>query len=193
MKYIMPAIIALFVFAHPAFSQENDSLAKKSFSQAQNAYAEGQYKEALDYLKSTDIYSGGATPRSLYLKIKALNQLTITDKSYVPALQTSCNRFFEMTDKNTYPQEKYQEITNISKAVGGSGITTTTPVTTSGGQSKSEMEKADYDKAIKTHTKEGYKEFLDKYSFTPLANDIKRKYDELVDDDYDRRNHRVRR
>ena len=190
MKYIIPTLIAMLAFAHPAFSQENDSMARKSFAMAQSAFAEGQYKETIDYLKYAELYSGGANSRSLYLKIKALNQLSNTDKTYLPALQSSINKFFEITDKGTYPQEKYKEITGIMNSQSKSTGSSTTAPAGNSGQSKSETEKADYDKAIKAHTKDAYKEFLDKYSYTPLSNDIKKKYQEMVEDDDEYRDHR---
>lgn len=183
MKYICILIVSLF--AHPAFSQENDSMAKKSFTMAQAAFAEGQYKETVDYLKYAETYSGGATPRILYIKIKALNQLSNSDKSYLPALQSSCEKFFEMIDKSTYSKEKYDEIAAIMAQKSGQKIVATSVL------DKKAQEKMDYDKAIKAHTKEAYKEFLDQYSFTPLANDIQKKYDELVESDYERTHHRL--
>jgi hypothetical protein len=195
MKYL--ATILTFIILglnHSAQAQENDSLARKSFEMAEHAYVNGQYKETVDFLKYAETYSGGANSRSLYLKIKALDQLSNSTPSYLHALQSALDRFFEATDKSIYPHDKYQEISSImnqrkgtsSPAKGQPNVNMTSP------SGKNAQEAADYDKAVKANTLEAYKEFLDTYSYTPHYGDVQRRYDELVQDQKEFRNHRIK-
>ena len=176
---------------HRATAQENDSLARKSFAMSESAYANGQYKDAVSFIKYAEMYSGGATSKSLYIKIRALDQLVSQDQSYYPDLQSALGRFFEVTDKNAYPSEKYQEIAAIQnrrKDPSAAGIVT--PANAK--YDKLATEKADYEKAIKINTIEGYKDFLDTYSYTPHYGEIKDRYDNLVEQSKEYRNHRIR-
>ena len=179
----MRYIIALFfgvLLIHPAMSQENDSVARASFAAAQSAYANGDYKIALNQIRQVEIAQEGATPKSLYLKIKALNELSNIDQTYLPALQSSLNTFFSLTDRNAYPLSKYQEIADIRSAKGNLATNENSAKRENTTYSKEEEQK-DYDAAIKSNTMEVYKAFLDKYTFTPHYADIKKRYDDMVD------------
>lgn len=195
MKYI--AAILTFVILnlnHSAQAQENDSLARKSFEMAEHAFANGQYKETVDFIKYAEIYSGGANSRSLYLKIKALDQLSNSTPSYLPSLQSALDRFFEVTDKSVYPQDKYQEMASIMNQRKGSASPSKAQpnVNMTAPSGKNAQEAADYDKAVKANTLEAYKEFLDTYSYTPHYGDVQRRYDDLVQDQKEYRNHRIK-
>lgn len=184
--FISILVIGFIILTHTATAQENDSLAKKTFSMAEIAFANGQYKEVVSDIKYAEIYSGGANSKSLYLKIRALDQLVNQDQSYLPTLQSALSRFFEVTDQNVYPKEKYQEITSIMNRRKVSGATTVVANT-----DKNAAEKADYEKAVKANTIEAYKEFLDTYSYTPHYGEIKSRYDALVENTKEYRNHRL--
>jgi hypothetical protein len=186
-RTFMTHTIFILLLAVPVCAQENDSLAKITYAVAKSSFADGRYKDAIAAIKYSEIYAGGPSSRSLYFRIRALNELSNTDISYLPELQSAITRFMEVTDRNSYPIEKYQEIITIrdSKeklAPDRSGIIKTS--------SPGETEKVDYDKAIKTNTMEGYKEFLDKYSFTTLSNDIQKRYNVLLDEQWAYREHK---
>ncbi len=189
MRKLFAIALLCLSMAGTAIAQDNDDQAKSAFTAAEIAYANGNYKEAVTKVMESERYAGGANSKSLYLKIRALDQLAASDASYVPQLTSSMDRFFEVTDKSLYPQEKYAEISAIYSKRKGS--TTTAPATVAAPTSKNAQEAADYEKAVKKNTIEAYKEFLDTYSYTPHYAEVKRRYQELVEDDDEYRHHHI--
>ena len=189
-KILAIAFICLGITA-TSVAQDNDDQAKSAFTAAEIAYANAQYKDAVTKVMESERYAGGANSKSLFLKIRALDQLANSDPSYLPQLNSSMDRFFEVTDKSLYPQEKYTEISNIYSRRKGGTATTAAPATVAAPISKNAQEAADYEKAVKKNTIEAYKEFLDTYSYTPHYGEIKRRYQELVEDDDEYRHHRI--
>lgn len=191
MKKILAMAMLCLTIGGIAIAQDNDDKAKASFTAAEIAYANGNYKDAVSNIMESERYAGGANSKSLYLKIRALDQVATADPSYLPQLNSSMDRFFEVTDKSLYPQDKYAEISAIYNRRKGGTAAPTTPVTVAAPTSKNAQEAADYEKAVKKNTLEAYKEFLDTYSYTPHYAEIKRRYQELVEDDDEYRHHHI--
>ena len=182
MKYFCACMVAIVAISHPAMSQETDSLAKVLYTQAQIEYANGEYNDALVHIKITEIAIEGATSKTLYLRIKILDQITNTDKTYLSDLQSALRTFFEITDKAKCPADKYQEMSDIQKARENQATGAASAPQKEPNAFNKEEEQKDYDLAIKAGTMDGYKVFLDKYTYTPHSSDIQSRYDDLVDE-----------
>lgn len=194
MRKIFAITLICLGIASAAIAQDNDEQVKSAFTAAEIAYANGNYKEAVSKIMESERLAGGANSKSLYLKIRALDHVAASDPTYQPQLSSAMDRFFEVTDKSLYPQEKYAEISAIYNKRKGGGVATTTtaaPATVAAPTNKNAQEAADYEKAIKKNTKEAYKEFLDTYSYTPHYAEIKRRYQEIVEDEDEYRHHRI--
>ncbi len=182
----MKTSLLLFIFAlcsTIAAAQDNDSLARNAFRRADSAFDAHLYGTALDALTEAETYAGGANSRSLYLKVKALELLLPKDSTAAPMIVIAGRRFLAATDTTIYPAAKYYEIAAAVAAYRPLAMYMMRKMAMDTVFKVYNGEAEDYYMAVREDTKEGYKIFLDKYSFSPHYSDIRHRYDERVEDE----------
>lgn len=171
------------LFSMIAAAQDNDSLARAAFRRADSAYNAHQYGIALDALTDAETYAGGANSRSLYQKVKTLELLLPKDSTAAPMIVIAGRRFLAATDTTIYPAAKYYEIAAAVATYRPMAIYMMRQMAMDTVFKVYNGEAEDYYMAVREDTREGYKIFLDKYSFTPHYGDIRHRYDEKVEDE----------
>ena len=106
-------LIVSLLFSVPILAQDKDDIAKALYAKAESSYTSEKYDEALKYLNDCESTLGSTNSKILYLKVNALNKLYIISGENLAGLKFALDNFFEITDKSTYPSEKYSDIVNI--------------------------------------------------------------------------------
>ena len=183
MKRHFLLLFTLLASCVATFAQDNDSLARAAFRRADSAYAAHLYGTTLDALADAETYAGGANSRSLYLKVKALELLLPKDSTAAPMILIAGRRFLAVTDTDVYPAAKYYEIATAVATHRPLALYVMQQMAIDTALKVYNNEAEDYYMAVREDSKDGYKLFLDKYSFTPHYTNIRQRYDEKLADD----------
>ena len=152
----------------PTLAQDKNDIAKALYAKAESSYTSEKYDVALKYLNDCENTLGSTNSKILYLKVNALNNLFIEDKKYLPELNTALSKFFEVTDKTTYPEEKYSEIINIKLDI---------PDKT---KKREELYSA-YSKLKSSNNTGEFEDFFKKYPSSKYEEELRILYDKLFD------------
>lgn len=109
---VLSALFLLFSFL--SLGQDGESVNAVLLSKAEEAIFNKSYEEALTYLLNAEKNYRVKNSQLLYLKINVLTNLQKKNWSSVDSAIVACDSFFAITKKETYPEEKYMEITNLS-------------------------------------------------------------------------------
>lgn len=113
----MKKIILLFVL-HAAisylFSQDKSEIAVALYQKAENFFNQTEYESAYTILLQAEENLGSTNTKILYLKAKSLQQLIKADGKFLPALKQTLDAFYARVKKQTYSQEKYNEMVLLS-------------------------------------------------------------------------------
>jgi hypothetical protein len=95
------------------YAQDKSSQAQNAYLQAEELFNNKNYNSALEQINAAENFLEKTNSKILYLKIQILNaQFSSSPAPYVP-LKNALTQFFQITDKNNYPQEKYIEILRL--------------------------------------------------------------------------------
>ena len=166
-RYLAEIKIAFFVILCLSFiqvkAQDKGDIAKALFTRAENSYSSEKYEDALQYLNDCEKNLGSTNSRILYLKINVLNSLFIKSGTYLPDLKTAIDKFFEVTDKHIYPEEKYSDIVNIKIDI----------------DAKKDIERTIYTKLKSSTDRKEFEEFFQKYPTSKYEAELKLIYNKL--------------
>ncbi len=95
------------------FAQDKTLQATAYYNKAEAAYNNRNFNESVNYLNQAENILGGPNPKTLYLKIQALNELTKSSSDKLSELKQALEKFYEIVNKDFYPTDKYLDITTI--------------------------------------------------------------------------------
>lgn len=157
-------LLPFTLLCNMALAQDKNTEATVYYGKAEEDYNNGQYKSALDEIKSAENLLGSTNPRLLYLKIEAYDKLVPADWSFTEYERAALGDFFNTVDKAKYPKEKYLEITNLSIDL----------------KDKMTRYEQDYTVVSGSNNLSDYTAFFAKYPNSKHAKELKPGYDELV-------------
>lgn len=153
------------------------------YSKAEQMYTTGNYENALRKLVEAEKLMS-PNPKILYLKVNILNKLNSKSASYRNDLAETISNFFAITDKNTYPREKYMDIVGIKidmDDAGSKGAATYSNATNNGSVStastvniEDEYDKIKYSKKISD-----FETFLFNHKNSKYEEEIRSKFNTL--------------
>lgn len=95
------------------FAQDKTLQATAYYNKAEAAYNNKNFTETVNYLTQAEEILGAPNPKTLYLKIQALNELTKNSSDKLSELKQALEKFYEIVNKDFYPTDKYLDITTI--------------------------------------------------------------------------------
>lgn len=95
------------------WAQDNNSKAVTLYVQAEENYGKQAYSIAVDELNQALHLLNSPNSKLLFLKIKSLEPIYRSSREYTVDLDSSLNVFFRITDKASYPEEKYFDILKV--------------------------------------------------------------------------------
>ncbi|MBW1655352.1 hypothetical protein [Flavobacterium quisquiliarum] len=110
-KTILSTLLLLYCVCINA--QLSDADAKILYQQAEDAYNNSNYNEAIAKSKTLYQKMDKWTPKVLYLYLKSSFKNEPDNYKENLELSNLCSEFFKITNKTTYPPEKYKEILEI--------------------------------------------------------------------------------
>lgn len=105
MKHVTLFFLLPILLIARAHSQDNQTLAKSAYLNAESSYNKGEFSEAYDYTEEAIELLGATNSRLEYLRVK----LFLAVKNWGGADQ-ELKKFFEVTPPDSYPEEKYNEM-----------------------------------------------------------------------------------
>lgn len=186
MKKINSLIVGMLCSVLFLQAQDAEILAMAYYGKAEEMYTTGNYEVALRKLTEAEKLMA-PNPKILYLKVNILNKLNSKNGAYRKGLTESISNFFAITDKNSYPREKYMDIVGIkidledteSKSVGTS--INTSDVGSVSAVSPEDIE-AEYNKIKNSKRIADLEFFLLNYKNSKFEEDIRAKYYILRDE-----------
>ncbi len=106
-------LLALFV-SFQTFAQDTQTEARALYNKAEDLLNDGNSTEALKKIINVEKLLGSPNSKTLYLKVKIFNNLAQVNWVFVDSTISAIKIFFDKTDKNSFPSEKYFDIANIS-------------------------------------------------------------------------------
>lgn len=144
---------------------KTDMQAIALYNKADMAYNNASYEEALGFLKEAEDVLGRSNSKILYLKIQTLDLLAKIDAKKTSELQNAISRFYQITDRNTYPRDKYMRVTSIEIEL----------------KERLANEESDFQK-LKTSEDVGeYDAFFNNYPNSKYEAQLKPKYNQLLE------------
>jgi tetratricopeptide (TPR) repeat protein len=95
------------------YSQVNPAEAKAAYLLAEEQFAVGNYKAALEFLQTASDRLGGANSKILYLQIQAENELSKGEPKYLDSLTESIKAFEKAPDHAQFNEEKVMEVVKL--------------------------------------------------------------------------------
>jgi hypothetical protein len=114
---ILIAAFICSILCNMAKAQDHGVLAQNAYTKAEEYFSQGDYNRALSQLNAAEQYLGQTNSKILYLKINILNAQFSKSSTYYPILKSTISRFFDITNKNTYPTDKYIEIVRLQSDI----------------------------------------------------------------------------
>lgn len=118
------ALMLLSIIPFKGNTQDKEVEAQYHYTQAESLYDKDQFVEAYQSLFECEKILGKTNSKILYLKIKSMDKIGIDlennfrhDTTLNNALRKEIKTFFEITDVNKYPKEKYFDIIEIKKRI----------------------------------------------------------------------------
>lgn len=167
-------------------AQDAEIMAMAYYSKAEQMYTTGNYENALRKLIEAEKLMP-PNPKILYLKVNILNKLNSKSTSYRNDLAECITQFFAITDKNTYPREKYMDIVGIkidmedTEDKSGGTYTNNTGSSNAKAPSAEDIE-AEYNKIKNSKRISDLETFLLKFKNSKYEDDIRAKYYVLRDE-----------
>ncbi|PZF72602.1 outer membrane protein assembly factor BamD [Taibaiella soli] len=158
--FILPSLFSI--------GQDAEMEAIALYTKAETMYNDSKYEEALAKIAGAESRLGGPNSKTLYLKINTLYKLEQKTWKYHDSLNGSLKQFFAVTDKETYPRDKYIDIVNISI------------------DEKEKQEKYDDDFAQiqKTNDLTEMESFLNQYPQSSHSSELQKVYTKLTGNPY---------
>jgi len=117
-KIILSSFLLVCLINH-CVAQDANLEAKVLYNKAEEAFNNSNYLESLKQLDNVENTLGTTNSRILYLKANCYNNLLKDDWKYATSLTAVLNQFFDITDQNKYPQEKYMDMVSIRVDLNG--------------------------------------------------------------------------
>ena len=163
MKKSILLLSLLFQTAFSLQAQNSADLAMALYNKAENAYNISDFENALSYLGQAEQALGKTNPKLLYLKVKTLDMLTRIDFKKAEQLKQTTSSFLTLTNKATYPADKYQEVLGIDFET----------------KQRIQKEETAYNSLKTTENLAEYDDFFAKYPNSKYQSSLKDKYDQL--------------
>lgn len=113
-KLLFFCILYSLPFWNNSVAQTNTDLqAIALYNKANTEFNNASYEDALKYLQQAEELLGSTNSKILYLKIQTLDLLFKIDMQKAQQLQAAINQFYEVTNPDNYPKEKYMNVTSI--------------------------------------------------------------------------------
>jgi hypothetical protein len=106
-------IILLIIFSNIATAQDNNTLARIAYEDAETALSNGDYTTALDELGKVDNYLSRRTPKAQYLKVQAWDLAVRKNSNYTDAAINACKEYLDLSKSFDLPEDKVLEVTRI--------------------------------------------------------------------------------
>lgn len=107
-------LVSLFTFSQ-------GTIAKIKYEQAEEAYQEGKYQDAINYLNEVETILKGTNTRISYLKILCQNKLVekskLSDFTLINSLRKNCDTYLQATDGIPDLEDKFKEVYFISESL----------------------------------------------------------------------------
>ena len=165
MKKSILLLSLLFQTAFSLQAQNSADLAMALYNKAENAYNISDFESSLSYLGQAEQALGKTNPKLLYLKVKTLDMLTRIDFKKAEQLKQTTSSFLTLTNKATYPADKYQEVLGIDFET----------------KQKIQKEEADYNNLKSSEKLADFEAFNIQYPQSKYSQRINDKYKELKD------------
>lgn len=167
-------------------AQDAEIMAMAYYGKAEEMYATGNYEIALRKLAEAEKLMS-PNPKILYLKVNILNKLNSKNASYRKDLVESISNFFAITNKDSYPRQKYMDIVGIKidledTEVKGGGTYTNTSGSSNAKTPSAEDIEAEYNKVKNSNRISDLETFLLKFKNSKYEEDIRAKYYVLRDE-----------
>ena len=111
--------ILFSVIATYSFSQ--NAIAKIKYEQAEEAYQNGKYQDAIDYLNEAEKILKGPNTTTLYLKIVSQNKLVESNKevdfNLINSLRQNCDSYLKSAEGSVDLEDKFKEVYFISESL----------------------------------------------------------------------------
>ncbi len=117
MKIKINLILFILFSSATVKGQEKSDLAQGAYLKAEEYFLNGDNDNALLQLNKSEIYLGKTNSKILYFKINILKVEFEKSNSFYIELQKQIKQFFTITDKTTYPSEKYFDILRLQSDI----------------------------------------------------------------------------
>lgn len=108
------SLVSLFTFSQ-------GTIAKIKYEQAEEAYQEGKYQDAINYLNEVETILKGTNTRISYLKILCQNKLVekskLSDFTLINSLRKNCDTYLQTVDGIPDLEDKFKEVYFISESL----------------------------------------------------------------------------
>lgn len=103
------------------FTFSQNAVAKIKYEQAEEAYQNGKYQDAIDYLNEAEKILKGPNTTTLYLKILSQNKVVETSNSVdftlINSLRQNCATYLKSADGSVELEDKFKEVYFISESL----------------------------------------------------------------------------
>lgn len=164
-KYWAAMVLYLAATLPVAAQSTTDLQAIALYNKAELAFNNTAYEEALDYIKEAEELLGRSNSKILYLKIQTLDLLFKIDMKRAQPLEQAIAKFYSITNRNNYPQEKYMRVATIELEL----------------QERLAAEKSDFEKLKSSDEVSEYETFFSNYPGSSYEAQLKSGYNNALE------------
>jgi hypothetical protein len=107
-------LVTFLLISYFAICQDNNTLARIAYEDAETALSNGNYSKAIEELNNVDRYLGKVTPKAQYLRVQAWS-LAAQNPSNISGAINACKTYLDLAGSFELPEEKVMEVTRLIK------------------------------------------------------------------------------